>query len=261
MLIRALRVLTIESRLPKQIDGGCNVRTWQEDQLHTLHTVECEHKLFEMIVSLARDLGFDHCAYGLRMPLPLTQPKIAMFNNYPVAWQRRYQEKSYLAADPTVQHGMRSLLPVIWSENLFAPARELWEDARSFGLDVGWAQASQDVNCVSGMLTLARSKESLSDVELRNKELQMAWLTQVCHLGMSRLLTSKMMPESEVKLSCREVEVLRWTGDGKTSGEISDILNISERTVNFHIGNAMIKLHAPNKAAAVVRAAMLGMLC
>jgi LuxR family transcriptional regulator len=261
MLIRASRVLALESRLPKQIDGGCNVRTWQEDQLHALHAVECEHKLFEIVVSLARDLGFDHCAYGLRMPLPLTQPKIAMFSNYPVAWQRRYQEKNYLAADPTVQHGMRSLLPVIWSENLFAPARELWEDARSFGLDVGWAQSSRDLNGTGGMLTLARSSDPLSGAELQDKRLKMAWLSQMAHLGMSQLLAVKMIPEIGVQLSCREIEVLRWTGDGKTSGEISDILNISERTVNFHICNAMIKLHAPNKTAAVVRAAMLGMLC
>ena len=236
------------------------MKTWQEEQLHALHTAECEHTLFEIIASLARDLGFDNCAYGLRMPIPLTQPQIAMFNNYPAAWQKIYQEKSYLTTDPTVQHGMRSLLPVIWSEKLFAPARELWEDARSFGLSVGWAQSSRDLNGTTGMLTLARTCELLSDAELLNKELKMIWLTQVAHLGMSRLLTTKMIPEIGVQLSCREIEVLRWTGDGKTSGEISDILNISERTVNFHIGNAMVKLNVANKAAAVVRAAMLGML-
>ena len=235
------------------------MRTWQEDQLQALHAVECEHKLFEMIVSLARELGFGHCAYGLRMPIPLTQAKIVMFNNYPSDWQRRYQDENYLAIDPTVQHGMRSLLPVIWSENLFAPARELWDDARSFGLDVGWAQSSRDINGV-GMLTLARSSDPLSGAELQDKKLKVAWFAQIAHLSMSRLLTAKMIPEIGVQLSCREIEVLRWTGDGKTSGEISDILNISERTANFHIGNAMIKLNASNKAAAVVRAAMLGML-
>ena len=36
------------------------MKTWQEDQLHALHAIECEHALFEMIVSIARDLGFDH---------------------------------------------------------------------------------------------------------------------------------------------------------------------------------------------------------
>lgn len=236
------------------------MKTWQEDQLRALHAVECEHALFEMIVSLARDLGFDHCCYGLRMPLPLTQPKIALFNNYPIGWQQRYQEMNYLAADPTVQHGMRSLLPILWSDNLFAPAPELWEDARSFGLQIGWAQAGRDVNGVSGLLTLARSSEPISEAELQDKERKMMWFTQAAHLNMSRLLANKMLSETKVQLSSREVEVLQWTGDGKTSAEISEIVNISERTVNFHIGNAMTKLNASTKAAAVVRAAMLGML-
>jgi DNA-binding CsgD family transcriptional regulator len=48
--------------------------------------------------------------------------------------------------------------------------------------------------------------------------------------------------------------------DGKTASEIADILNISERTANFHIANVITKLNAPNKTAAVIRAGLLGML-
>ncbi len=54
--------------------------------------------------------------------------------------------------------------------------------------------------------------------------------------------------------------MLRWTADGKTASEIADILNISERTANFHIANVIAKLNAPNKTAAVIRAGLLGML-
>jgi LuxR family quorum-sensing system transcriptional regulator SolR len=54
--------------------------------------------------------------------------------------------------------------------------------------------------------------------------------------------------------------VLRWTADGKTSGEISSILNIAGRTVNFHINNAISKLNAANKTAVAVKAAMLRFL-
>lgn len=233
---------------------------WQENQIQTLSSQEDEHKLFGIIVSIAHDLGFDYCAYGLRMPLPLTQPKIATFNNYPAAWQRQYQAQSYLAIDPTVHHGMRSLLPILWSEGLFSSARELWECARSFGLEVGWAQASRDINGVGGMLTLARSGELISDAELQAKCYQMTWLAQMAHLAMSQHLIPKLSSESLVQLSIREIEVLRWTGDGKTSGDISDILNISERTVNFHIANAITKLNTPNKTAAVIRAVILGLL-
>ncbi len=77
---------------------------------------------------------------------------------------------------------------------------------------------------------------------------------------MSQLRAAKLIPEAEVCLSIREVAVLRWTAEGKTSADISDIFNISERTVNFHIGNTIAKLNATNKTAAVVRALLLGML-
>jgi len=236
------------------------VRSWQEDQIHALQAIQNEHKLFVALTALARNLGFDHCAYGLRMPLPLSEPRIVMFNNYPILWQVRYQKENYLAVDPTVQHGMRSLLPIVWSDDVFNSARDFWEDARSFGLQIGWAQSCRDANGVGGMLTLARSGEPLTKAELDDKGLRVAWLTHVAHLGMSRCLTAKLMPEGEEKLTPREVEVLRWTAEGKTSAQIAEILRIAERTVNFHIGNVMAKLNSANKTAAVVRAAMLGLL-
>lgn len=236
------------------------MKSWQEEQLQALLSIQCEHKLFKVLAAITRELGFDYCAYGLRTPLPVSRPKVVMFNNYCAAWQARYQEKDYVTIDPTVHHGMRSLLPIIWSDDVFAEARELWEDARSFGLQVGWAQSSRDAYGVGGMLTIARSDEPLSKGELRDKSLKMTWLTQVAHLGMSRCLTAKLLPESEIRLTDREAAVLRWTADGKTSGEIPEILGISERTVNFHINNAVEKLGTANKLAAAVRAAVLGML-
>jgi len=78
-------------------------------------------------------------------------------------------------------------------------------------------------------------------------------------MGMARFMTS-IMPEQEVKLSPREIDVLRWTAEGKTSGEISDIMGISERTVNFHINNLMTKMNVTNKTAAAIRAALMGLL-
>lgn len=236
------------------------MKTWQEDEIQALLTLNDEQALFSGLAGLARDLGFDFCAYGMRLPIPVSNPKIVMFNNYPGEWQSRYERNNYLAVDPTVQHGMRSLLPILWSDEVFASSRELWEEAQSFGLRIGWAQATWDANGVGGLLTLARPAEALSSAELQTNSMKLAWLAQVAHIGMSQCLRAKMMPQVNVKLSNREVEVLRWTADGKTSSEISDILRIAERTVNFHINNAISKLNASNKTAAVVRAAMLGML-
>jgi DNA-binding CsgD family transcriptional regulator len=67
-------------------------------------------------------------------------------------------------------------------------------------------------------------------------------------------------PLSQPALSPREREVLEWTACGKTSDEISSILDLSVSAVNFHVKSLLYKLECCNKTAAVARAALLGML-
>ena len=57
--------------------------------------------------------------------------------------------------------------------------------------------------------------------------------------------------DNGIPLSMREKEVLKWLKMGKSSWDISIILAISERTVNFHITNIMNKLDAMTRTQAV----------
>ena len=77
---------------------------------------------------------------------------------------------------------------------------------------------------------------------------------------MARAITRAMRDEDQRPLTPKETDILKWCADGKTSGEIAEIMAISVNTVNFHIKNATSKLRTANKTAAVVRAAMLGLL-
>ena len=61
-------------------------------------------------------------------------------------------------------------------------------------------------------------------------------------------------------LSSREYDCLYWAAQGKTSWEIGCILNISERTANFHIGNICRKLHVRTRQAAITAAIRQGLL-
>ena len=233
---------------------------WQEEHMHVLMSAQNENDVFKVLSHIARGIGFDFCAFGMRMPLPVTRPKIFTINNYSETWQRLYAEKDYITIDPTVAHGSRSVMPLIWSDEVFQDAPSLWEEARAHGLRVGWAQSCYDAQGVGGLLTLARSDEDFSSAELRANSSKMSWLTQAAHSSRARLLEPRMMPAPANPLTMRELEVLRWTADGKTSGEIGDIMNISEHTVNFHIKNALIKLDVTNKTAGVVKAAVTGLL-
>ena len=233
---------------------------WQEKQIQFLLNVETESDLFAALSVAAKELGFDYCAYGMRVPLPISNPKLFMRNNYSAEWNIRYKEESYLDIDPTVAHGVRSVMPLIWSEKIFVNCRPFWEEARAHGLQVGWAQSCHNARGIGGLLTLARSHESISLKELREHSMKMSWLAQATHESMSRLLVPKYMPEAAVDLTKREIEVLRWTAEGKTSADVSDIIQIAERTVNFHVNNALIKLGASNKTSATIKAAVLGLL-
>ena len=61
-------------------------------------------------------------------------------------------------------------------------------------------------------------------------------------------------------LSRREIEVLRHVALGETSKEIAGALGIGERTVNWHLERAFIKLGADSRAHAVALALELGIV-
>ena len=61
-------------------------------------------------------------------------------------------------------------------------------------------------------------------------------------------------------LTVREKDVLGWAARGKTSAEIGIILNLSERTINFHCDNAMRRLNVVNRTQAVAKAVAMGII-
>jgi LuxR family quorum-sensing system transcriptional regulator SolR len=233
---------------------------WQDSKSASFAAARSQAEFFEVLKTAAHEVGFEYCALGLLFPLPFSKPQVFMMNNYSAAWQQRYVEGDYLRSDPTVAHAKTSARPVIWSDSVFANAQALWDDARDHRLHVGWAQPTHDLKGVAGMLTLARESGPIGDAELRRNIIRMSWLAQAAHETLAQLVDSRPNAAPQVDLTEREREVLRWTADGKTSGEIGDILNLAERTVNFHVNNAMAKLGTANKTATVLRAAMLRLL-
>jgi len=229
--------------------------SWADDLLLAIELVSCQEAMFEVVQRAASALGFDYCAYGVRVPTSVTSPKILMFNNYPLAWQDHYSKMNYLAVDPTVQRARSSEQPIVWDDRVFAPALNLWNDARDAGLHVGWAKSALEGH-IGGMLTLARGAEPLTALELKAKEAQMRWLSHTAHHAFRKLLWTRWSGT----LTRREKEVLQWAADGKTFSETSRIMEISIETVKFHTKNASEKLGTINRTATVARAVAMGLL-
>jgi DNA-binding CsgD family transcriptional regulator len=59
-----------------------------------------------------------------------------------------------------------------------------------------------------------------------------------------------------VMLNDREIDTLTWVARGKTSAQIAEILELSKRTVDFHLDNARVKLGAATRTQAAIKAAV-----
>lgn len=66
--------------------------------------------------------------------------------------------------------------------------------------------------------------------------------------------------EASSQLTAREVEVVKWTSEGKTSAEIAIILGLSEHTVISHITSAARKLKAVNRVHMIAIAVRKGIV-
>ena len=61
-------------------------------------------------------------------------------------------------------------------------------------------------------------------------------------------------------LTSREKDALKLLKQGKSAAEVAMVLGIRERTVKFHIGNILQKLHAVNRTHALAIAIETGLL-
>ena len=234
--------------------------TWQDDLFSLALSDGSEQEIFDRVALHAKNLGFDYCAYGLQMPIPVSSPKVFMVNNYPDAWRQKYANAGYLAIDPTVLHGRTSMSPMAWSARAQTTQREFWSDAVAHDISHGWCQSSFTRTGIGGLLTLSRSSEPITVDELTHKETQLRWLVSVTHESMAQRQVGRLNNLNPVQLSARETEILRWTADGKSAQEIADILHVTKHTIEFHIKNATYKLQTVNKTSAVVKALVLGLL-
>lgn len=62
------------------------------------------------------------------------------------------------------------------------------------------------------------------------------------------------------KMTNRELECIKWASEGKTSWEISQLLAISQRTVDFHLANCISKTGSINRQQAIVKCILDGQL-
>ena len=162
-----------------------------------------------------------------------------------------------------LHYAKRHHVPLAWTRETYvqAGAEDLGEQQEPFGYRTG----------VTGVIHLLQGRHFLygvnrdQDLPLDSDEIMrivaaIQLFTTYAQEPALKLMFPEKLDGRDVHLTARELEVMRWTMEGKTAWEVSVIINISEWTVKQHLSNVIEKLHCVNKHQAVAKAIRLGLL-
>lgn len=217
-----------------------------------------------LVLRLKKLFEFNHvfCGYGNIVDWSKKKnPNVEIINiSYPQELLDNYFETGLNMKDPIAEKALEIKAPLNWKEWLnMSNAKEILQDMEFRGIEDGYTYCHFDVDIIhSSIFSFICPKQD--DTERIKKILYYV----VPHLSsiLKRLLGNMMINNVHLKsrLTSREMEALNWLKLGKTSWEISRILEISERTVNFHINNIIDKLNVSNRTHAVALAGSLGII-
>jgi len=154
-------------------------------------------------------------------------------------------------------------VPIFWDHETFVRngAADLWEEQAPYGFHTGIAMALHLPNGNHFLLGVDRDQPlPTNEDELTRIVAYLQLFAVHAQDAAFRVLVAPEHRPETPNLTPRELEVLRWTMEGKTAWEVGMILGISERTAVMHLSNATHKLGCTTKHQAVVKALRLGLI-
>ena len=180
--------------------------------------------------------------------------------SFPEEWLYEYRMKNYLQVDSVIRENFTNYEVQHWSAHRKKSYRR--QDITALSLDFGMRDcythgSRPTTRGQNGSMFCFSSPSMKYD---RRTVAMLELLTPHLHLAFSNFFDKKQSKIYNAVLSPREKEVLNWLKQGKRSWDISVILGISKRTVDFHAYNIMQKLEATNRPQAVAIATHLGLI-
>lgn len=180
----------------------------------------------------------------------------------------RYIEE-YMSPNASIDPVMRLMknrkTPLLWNQELYGQhgALEIHDHMSSFGISNGVITAVHlpgNEHLVVGFEGPDQISNKPATVTGLMAELQL-WVSMAIEPSRAVLLEPlQVMPGSQFGLTSRELEVLKWSVEGKTALEIAQIIGFSESMATKHLASIISKLGCVNIRAAVVKAFRHGII-
>ena len=218
-------------------------------------------ELLSKLAAYSKDIGFDN--FGLAVQFSDSYFERSVFfshSNYHNDWKDTYvrlADRSVASHDARALVSIHKMPAVVWNssgETSYAhpvsqydlEIKEQLKSAGRCGIHCGITLPLSLQNMDWGFVTFTCNSSRAIE------ELESQLLGAMHYVNYSSAVFERFTAKQKCKdgLSGREKDILKWAAIGKTSWEISSILKISERTVNFHLNNAAVKLNVTGRRAA-----------
>lgn len=224
--------------------------------------------LQDALCDLVKEFGFQgavyahlgHAVRALRESGPVTPLRFVASSVFD---RRLYGETGALEFDPMITDAVRSNTPVAWSTaadpRLTDAQRQLHARLRGRGIQAGVIAAVQDYAAGPAFLNFYSAFTGEAERCLQERAAQLVFAAGVFH-ERAKLLALPTRQAARPLLTSREIDCLRLAAMGLTAQETAGVLEVTVRTVEFHLKNAAEKFGASNKVRAVALAVSRGLI-
>jgi len=215
------------------------------------------------MVRFSQQLGFQKVAATTVIDHFLGESEFITVSNSTAEFRDELDSLEAARADPVARHCRQNSVPLIWNQDTYVRngSADRWNILAEQGYRAGIALA---LHMPEGRHFFfgVDSSEPLPDdaAELTRIVADVQLFAVLAQDSAQRIFMPPPADPSAPSLTPRELEVLRWTMEGKTAWEVGAVLSISERTAVLHVQNAMRKLDCVNKHQAVLKALRLGLI-
>ncbi len=183
-----------------------------------------ENEVFLKFVLLANILGYDFVGIGVELPLSIAEPWCIFYANYAADWREKFIDRHPKHHGPRVAYGKRTEGPDQPSHSYYWTPSDFRREAALNNVEVDWTETIQGTGGTIATVWLAgRTKERNPELTAKTRV-----LVDLAVTSLISILNEKHTPQYSIKLNATERQYLAWVLDGKTSGEITDIMKISK---------------------------------
>lgn len=221
------------------------------DEVRGLNDVGCILGL-EAVGSL-----FQQAILVMKSSVPFTRPSFYLMTGEGQSALHQGSDVRFSGLERVASRSVASADVMIWSQASFSGDSLLWEGPESELGTHGITYAAMGADSTLYSISYTRNGPAVTEGEKG----AVAWkLRYLNDLVRRYCVALKLFECGASALTEREIEILRWTADGKCTYDVAAILGISGNTVNYHLKQISKKMNCNTKLQAATYAAAINII-